>query len=48
MARTFELTDGGYGEAGSAFSNSQVYVGDFSTSFNFQFTPPVLTRRPTG
>jgi hypothetical protein len=34
-----ELTDGGFSEAASAFANSQVYVGNFSTSFNFQITP---------
>ena len=34
-----ELTDGGFSEAGSAFNTNQVYVGNFSTSFNFQITP---------
>ena len=34
-----ELTDGGFGEASSAYSNTPGYVGSFSTSFNFQITP---------
>jgi protocatechuate 3,4-dioxygenase beta subunit len=34
-----QLTDGGFSEAASAWSNQQVYVGNFSTSFNFQITP---------
>jgi len=37
-----ELTDGGYSEAGSAFNSNQVYIGNFSTSFNFQITPGTI------
>jgi methionine-rich copper-binding protein CopC len=34
-----ELTDGYWGEAGSAFSSQKLYVGNFTTSFNFQLLP---------
>lgn len=34
-----QLTDGGFSEAGSAFNANAAYIGNFSTSFNFQLTP---------
>ena len=33
-----DLTDGGFGEAGSAFTNNTLDVGGFTTSFDFQVT----------
>jgi hypothetical protein len=34
-----ELTDGGFGEAGSAFLSNRVGVQNFNTTFTFQITP---------
>jgi hypothetical protein len=38
-ASVLELTDGGFGEAGSAFLNNRVGVQNFNTTFTFQITP---------
>jgi hypothetical protein len=36
-----QLTNGGYNEAGSAFFNTPVYVGQFTTDFTFQLSDAV-------